>query len=150
VISLNGEISASSGSAQETWLRNDLAAHKNTWTLAYWHEPRWLVVRLPGGSSYHGQFWNDLYNGGADIVLNGHDHDYERFAPQDPTGIWTPRRASASSSRAPAATARELPLMKGRITGTWGRCVLVTLVAAAVTAAATNVPPPLFHARVRP
>jgi len=85
VISLNGELSASAGSAQETWLKNDLAAHSNVCTLAYWHEPRWSSG-YHGGSSYFGTFWTDLYNGGADLVLNGHDHDYERFAPQNPSG----------------------------------------------------------------
>ena len=85
LISLNGEISASAGSAQETWLKTDLAAHTNMCTLAYWHEPRWSSG-YHGGSSYFGTFWTDLYNGGADLVLNGHDHDYERFAPQDPSG----------------------------------------------------------------
>ena len=85
VISLNGEISSSTGSAQETWLRSDLAAHTNMCTLAYWHEPRWSSG-YHGGDSYYGTFWTDLYNGGADLVLNGHDHDYERFAPQNPSG----------------------------------------------------------------
>ena len=85
LISLNGEVSASAGSAQETWLKNDLAAHRNVCTLAYWHEPRWSSG-YHGGSSYFGAFWTDLYSGGADLVLNGHDHDYERFAPQDPAG----------------------------------------------------------------
>jgi chitodextrinase len=84
VISLNGEISASAGSAQETWLRSDLAAHSNMCTLAYWHEPRWSSG-YHGSSSYFGAFWTDLYNSGADVVLNGHDHDYERFAPQSPS-----------------------------------------------------------------
>ena len=67
LISLNGEISASAGSAQETWLKNDLAAHTNMCTLAYWHEPRWSSG-YHGGSSYFGAFWTDLYNGGADLV----------------------------------------------------------------------------------
>jgi acid phosphatase type 7 len=73
------------GSAQEQWLRADLAAHPTACTLAYWHQPRF-------SSGQHGSFtpmqpiWQALYDGGADIVLNGHDHDYERFAPQDPAG----------------------------------------------------------------
>jgi len=73
------------GSPQETWLKSDLAAHSNLCTLAYWHHPRF-------SSGEHGNFlgvqdlWNDLYASGAELVLNGHDHDYERFAPQDPNG----------------------------------------------------------------
>jgi hypothetical protein len=89
LISLNGDIGRSAGSAQETWLKNDLAAHPATCTLAYWHEPRF-------SSGYHGSnsgfdaFWRDLYAAGVDVVINGHDHDYERFAPQDPSGAATP------------------------------------------------------------
>ena len=48
-------------------------------------------------------FWSDLYAAGADVVLNGHDHDYERFAPQNATGSATTPTASASSSSARAA-----------------------------------------------
>jgi acid phosphatase type 7 len=74
------------GSPQERWLRADLAAHPAICTLAYWHHPRF-------SSGHHGDkpeldaFWRALHQAGADIVLNGHDHDYERFAPQDPQGI---------------------------------------------------------------
>ena len=64
------------GSAQEVWLRNDLASHPSSCTLAYWHHPD-LPPSLP--------FWADLYAAQADLVLNGHDHDYERFAPQNQT-----------------------------------------------------------------
>lgn len=73
------------GSPQERWLKADLAAHPGRCILAYWHEPRF-------SSGFHGliqrfrAFWDDLYAAGADLVLNGHDHDYERFAPQDPSG----------------------------------------------------------------
>jgi hypothetical protein len=86
LISLNGEIDHSSGSAQETWLKNDLAAHKTQCTLAYWHEPRFSSGAVHGSDSGFDPFWRDLYAAGADIVLNGHDHDYERFAPQNPDG----------------------------------------------------------------
>ena len=73
------------GSIQEQWLRADLAAHHNACTLAFWHQPRF-------SSGEHGSavevdaFWRDLYAAHATLVLNGHDHDYERFDPQDPTG----------------------------------------------------------------
>jgi len=86
LISLNGELSASSGSAQETWLKNDLAAHPAQCVLAYWHEPRFSSGAEHGSDSYYDPFWRDLYTAGADVVLNGHDHDYERFAPQNPSG----------------------------------------------------------------
>jgi hypothetical protein len=86
LISLNGDISASSGSPQEAWLRSDLAAHSNQCTLAYWHEPRWSSGSTHGSDSTYSQFWQDLYDAGADVVLNGHEHEYERFAPQGPSG----------------------------------------------------------------
>ena len=72
-------------SDQVAWLKADLAAHAGSHVLAYWHHPRY-------SSGKHGSdptvqaFWNVLYAAGADLVLNGHDHDYERFAPQDPWG----------------------------------------------------------------
>jgi hypothetical protein len=73
------------GSPQEQWLKTDLAAHPNTCTLAYWHRPLFTSGWSLGTSDVH-DLWIDLYNAHADLVLNGHDHDYERFAPQDPSG----------------------------------------------------------------
>ena len=79
------------GSPQERWVREDLARHPARCTLAFWHHPLF-------SSGQHGAFesmrpiWQALYDGGADIVLNGHDHDYERFAPQTPTGQPDPSR----------------------------------------------------------
>jgi acid phosphatase type 7 len=73
------------GSAQESWLRADLAANPERCTLAFWHHPRF-------SSGYHGSdsryraFWAALYEADADVVLVGHDHDYERFAPQTASG----------------------------------------------------------------
>ena len=74
------------GSSQETWLKSDLAAHPNVCTLAYWHRPRFSSSSTTPGSGTYVAFWNDLYNAGADLVLNGHAHDYERFAPQTSAG----------------------------------------------------------------
>ncbi len=71
--------------AQVRWLREDLAASDARCTLALWHHPRF-------SSGEHGNdpavapFWDALHAAGADLILNGHDHDYERFAPQDPAG----------------------------------------------------------------
>ena len=85
IISLNSEISMGAGSAQEQWLRDDLAANSSVCTLAYWHKPRF-------SSGQHGNIagsqalWQALYEDGADVVINGHDHTYERFAPQNPNG----------------------------------------------------------------
>ena len=73
------------GSPQETWLRADLAAHADKHVVAMWHKPRF-------SSGSHGNdagmqaLWAALYDYGAELVLNGHDHVYERFAPQDAAG----------------------------------------------------------------
>ncbi len=85
LIALNSEIAVNAGSPQEQWLRADLAAHPNTCTLAYWHQPRFSSGPHGSNNKYQA-LWQELYAAGADIVLNGHDHDYERFAPQTPDG----------------------------------------------------------------
>jgi calcineurin-like phosphoesterase family protein len=68
------------GSAEERWLKADLAAHPAKCTLAFWHHPRWSSG-LHGTDPGYDAFWDDLANAGAELVLSGHDHDYERFAP---------------------------------------------------------------------
>jgi hypothetical protein len=77
------------GSPQETWLRSDLAAHPAACTLAYWHHPRFSSGQH-GNTTAVAPLWDALYAAGADLVLNGHDHDYERFAPQTPGGAADP------------------------------------------------------------
>ncbi len=72
------------GAPEELWLKADLAAHSNMCTLAYWHHPRFSSGEQ-GSYTSMGTFWNDLYAAGVEIVLNGHDHVYERFAPQNPS-----------------------------------------------------------------
>ncbi len=74
------------GSPQEQWLKADLAAYQTICTLAYWHHPRFSSGRY-GDNPEYDAFWQDLYNAGADVVLVGHEHNYERFAPQDPNGV---------------------------------------------------------------
>lgn len=73
------------GSPQEQWLKADLAAHPNVCTLAYWHQPRFSSGKHGSDPAYDA-FWKNLYAAKAEIVLNGHDHTYERFAPQTPDG----------------------------------------------------------------
>jgi len=79
------------GSAQDLWLRADLAAHPNLCTLALWHNPR-FSSGLNGSDYSFKPFWDALYQYNADVILNGHDHDYERFAPQTPAGTYDPQR----------------------------------------------------------
>src|SRR5579872_10860 len=96
IIALNGECKdvggCQAGSSEEKWLRQDLQAHPAACMLAYWHEPRFSSGAAHGNDADFIAFWQDLYNARATIVLNGHDHDYERFAPQDPDGKADPAR----------------------------------------------------------
>lgn len=72
-------------SPQVQWLEAELQASEARCTLAYWHHPRW-TSGLAGNSHWLDAFWQVLYAHGAEIVISGHDHHYERFAPQDPSG----------------------------------------------------------------
>lgn len=98
LISLNAEcpidgagncLPDSSFFAQETrWLAQDLAAHHVPCTLAYWHQPLFSAVD-PAPSSQGAEtkaWWAILYKHGADVILNGHDHVYARWAPMTPSG----------------------------------------------------------------
>jgi hypothetical protein len=87
VVTLNSNcdvVSCAAGSAQEQWLRADLASNTRPCVLATWHHPRF-------SSSYSNTpvapFWNALQQYGADVVLAGHEHSYERFNPQLPSGV---------------------------------------------------------------
>jgi hypothetical protein len=93
----------SASSPQGQWLQSDLNAHSNSCTLAYWHHPLFSSGNH-GSSSATRDLWNILYQEGAEIVLMGHDHHYERFAPQTAT-------AGADSSFG----------IRGFIVGTGGR-----------------------------
>jgi acid phosphatase type 7 len=75
----------SSGSPEYSWLASDLAAHPNFCTLAYWHIP--LFSSGGRAASNMRSIWKLLYDNGTDVVLSGHDHIYERFAPQTSTGV---------------------------------------------------------------
>jgi hypothetical protein len=91
LISLNSTISMSAGSPQEQWLRADLAANPRKCVLAYWHNPR-FSSGSHGSSIAPQPLWQALYDFDADVVVSGHDHNYQRFAPQTPTGAADPVR----------------------------------------------------------
>jgi hypothetical protein len=74
------------GSREEKWLGSDLDAHPAHCILAYWHKPLFSSGAKHGNDPEVKPFWIDLYKRRATVVINGHDHDYERFAPQDPDG----------------------------------------------------------------
>ena len=73
-------------SRQVQWLRTDLAAHPAACTLAYWHKPLFSSGSAHGNDPEMRPLWQALYDANADVVINGHDHNYERFAPQTPDG----------------------------------------------------------------
>ena len=94
MVALNSNCSKVGGcdldSPQGQWLEADLAAHPNT--------SSWLtgiilaLVRVIMAMTRAIRFWEMLYTAGADLVLVGHDHNYERFALQDPEGLADPER----------------------------------------------------------
>jgi hypothetical protein len=89
LIALNSNcsvVSCGTSSAQVQWLRNDLATHPVRCTLAYWHHPRFTSGTNSPGSNSVAPLYQTLYDHGADVVLVGHDHHYERFAPQNTNG----------------------------------------------------------------
>jgi acid phosphatase type 7 len=94
VVVLNSECAevkgCQAGSTQELWLRQDLQSHPSACTLAYWHKPLYSSGAKHGNDPEVKPFWDDLYAAHAAIVINGHDHDYERFAPQNPDGAADP------------------------------------------------------------
>jgi hypothetical protein len=85
IVSLNSNLKTEAGAEQERWLRADLAARPTRCTLAYWHHPA-FSSGPHGDSPRMRAFWSVLYEFGVDVVVNGHDHHYERFAPQTPDG----------------------------------------------------------------
>jgi acid phosphatase type 7 len=116
----------SATSPQANWLRTDLAlaANRRLCTLAYWHHPVFT-------SGEHGNdpkmtpAFQILYDNNAELVINGHDHDYERFAPQTPSGTADPARGireivvgTGGTKLRPFATIR--PNSQVRNANTWG------------------------------
>ncbi len=87
IVVLSGECAyiggCGAGSPQETWLKSDLAASTKPCQLAAWHEAR-FASGYSGSKPAFDAFWQDLYKAGVEVVLNAHDHVYERFNPQNP------------------------------------------------------------------
>jgi acid phosphatase type 7 len=103
LISLNIECETQPGGCSDSgswfaaeleWLKNDLAANHSACTLAYWHQPTFSAtngIAVPEGPTAVA-FWQLLYEYGADLVLNGHDHLYARYRPLDPSGNYDPKK----------------------------------------------------------
>jgi len=91
---VNSMFNDSARKEQLEWVAQDLKNHKTFCTIAYWHNPRF-------SSGWHGNdtrflpLWQILYDHDVDLVLNGHDHDYERFAPMTPNGVLDPAKGIA-------------------------------------------------------
>ena len=123
VLSLNSNVSAEPGSPQYEWARADLAASASRCTLAYWHHP--LFSSGPNGNN--GQMrsmWRLLDGAGADVVMVGHDHLYERFAPQDADGRPTPSGMRqfivGTGGATPYGAVAVQPNSEKRIESAWG------------------------------
>jgi acid phosphatase type 7 len=88
IVALNSncnDVGCKTDSAQADWLRDDLANHPQMCTLIYWHNPRWSSGDA-GDTKTVDPFWTIAAEMQADVVVNGHDHDYERFVPMDAKG----------------------------------------------------------------
>jgi calcineurin-like phosphoesterase family protein len=86
IYALNSEIDVSSTSAQVKWLKNDLTANPKRCVLAYWHKPRWSSGSHYGSNSKYQTLWKTLYDAGAELVISGHEHHYERFKEMNAYG----------------------------------------------------------------
>jgi acid phosphatase type 7 len=91
VLALNSEVPAAMGSAQLAWVRHELTATPTRCALAYFHHPL-FGSGTNGSDPRMRDAWRELYDLGVDVVLSGHSHSYERFAPQDPDGRFDPQR----------------------------------------------------------
>jgi len=90
VINTSGEgacakIACGAGSAQEQWLRADLAASTKQCTVAYWHHPRYSIGQH-GNNTGTQALWQALYDYGVELLLTGHDHNYQRWKPMNGAG----------------------------------------------------------------
>ncbi len=101
IISLNIECETQPGGCSETgswfaaelaWLKHDLEENHSACTVAYWHQPTYSAANGISEEGITAQaFWQLLYEYGADLVLNGHDHLYARYRPLDPSGNYDPK-----------------------------------------------------------
>jgi len=87
IYALNSEIDVSANSPQVMWLQADLAANPSQCVLAYWHQPRWSSGATHGSNPAYQILWQTLYEAGAELILTGHEHNYERFAEMNAAGL---------------------------------------------------------------
>ncbi len=89
IVQLNSEQDFAANGAQLAWLQADLAANSRQCVLAYWHKPRFTSGNYSDFTAYQ-PFWNALSAAGAEVVLSGHDHNYQRFQPMNANGLADP------------------------------------------------------------
>ena len=77
---------------QLRWVKRNLRRDDARCELAYWHHPRWSSGAVHGSYKAMRRVWKILFRAGVDVVLNGHEHNYERFAPMRPSGRYAPQR----------------------------------------------------------
>ena len=88
VLNSNCEVvGCATGGTQEKWLREDLGAHPAACTLAIWHHPRFSSGTTHGSNTTVGPLFTALYDAGVDVLLTGHEHNYERFGLLNPAGV---------------------------------------------------------------
>jgi acid phosphatase type 7 len=87
VVALNSEVDTARDGAQVAWLKADLLANQTRCVVAFWHRPRWSSGVVHGDNPEVAPFVEALYDANADLVLNGHEHSYERTYPLDPEGL---------------------------------------------------------------
>lgn len=92
IVALNSncaDVACGPNSPQVQWLQEDLQRSDKPCRLAYWHHPRYSSG-ITGGTGTVNPFWRVAVENGVDIVVNGHDHNYERFAPLNVEGLPDP------------------------------------------------------------
>lgn len=124
-----GAVSCAAGSGQQVWLAHDLAANRNRCVLAMWHQPLFtagITYGDPNGLATR-PLWDTLYAYGADVIINGHDHNYQRFAPQTPSGHADPAYGirefvvgTGGESQFPLANKDKVANLQASETGTFG------------------------------
>lgn len=93
VLNSNCEVvGCATGGTQEKWLREDMGAHPAACTLAVWHHPRWSSGTTHGPTPAVAPLYQALHDAGVEVLLSGHEHNYERFPPLDPAGNFDPAR----------------------------------------------------------
>ena len=115
----------SPSSPQLSWLRADLEKTRKSCVLAYWHHPRFSAGGEHGSHAFVAPFWEALYEAGADVVLGAHEHNYQRFAPQRPSGTADPERGIrqfvvGTGGAEPYELGAPLPTTEAQQSGTYG------------------------------